>query len=859
MATGGLIGTGVGAIVGNQSGRALEGAAIGAAAGALAGGLYGKAKDQDRYDAAAANGADAVYFGLPFHNARMRADNFRDEELPEIMGYLHRHGLRGFVTMNTLVFSGELGAAARQLEKLGQAGVDAVLVQDLGLARLAREVAPNVELHASTQMTVSSPEGLAFAHELVGLDRVVLARELSLKDIGAFAREMERGRCPKVPLEVFVHGALCVAYSGQCLTSEALGRRSANRGECAQACRMPYTMLVDGEERDLGDRRYLLSPQDLAAHSLVGDLLRLGVRSFKIEGRLKSPEYVAAVTGVYRKALDAALEGRRPDEAVDAADRYRLEMTFSRGLSTGWLEGTNHPRLVHARFGKKRGPFLGNIVRVARDHVELDRPAQAKPGDGIVFDTGGDPNHETGGRIVRVEGRRLFLPPGRIPRQALRRGHRVWKTSDPALDAELRATWKRRLPRRPLHVLDLRVEAAPGQALRIRELRTGAEVRSRQPLERAKSRPLDRATLEKQLSRLGDTEFRLGSLDAQITGEAMAPLSLLNQLRRELVAEVERRLRPDSTKAKPASAALKELLPEPGSRPPEENARLSVLVRSMEQLEAALESGAGEIIVDFEDIRRARDAVERFREAAKANDGAAARRIFLATPRIHKPRESGHFRVLEAARPDGLLLRSLGALHFFRNHPDFLLHADFTLNLANPLSARLLRESAGLERLTISYDLDIPQVLDLLSAAPPGWFELTLHQHMPMFHMEHCVFCAFLSEGTDYRNCGHPCEKHRVHLRDRVGMLHILQADVGCRNTVFRGQAQTGAPFFSRLRAAGLRHFRIELLQENRTESQRTIRLYQNLLSGRTAPDSLWRTLKAETRLGVTKGTFASS
>ncbi len=813
--------------------------------------------------AAVANGADAVYFGLPFHNARMRADNFRDEELPEIMRFLHRHGLRGFVTMNTLVFTGELEEAARQMERLGEAGVDAVLVQDLGLARLVREVAPGVELHASTQMTVSSPEGLAFAHDLLGLDRVVLARELSVKDIGVFAREMERGRCPAVPLEVFVHGALCVAYSGQCLTSEALGRRSANRGECAQACRMPHTMLVDGEEVDLGDRRYLLSPQDLAAHSLVGDLLRLGVRSFKIEGRLKSPEYVAAVTGVYRKALDAALAGLEPSESVDAADRYRLEMTFSRGLSTGWLEGTDHPRLVHARFGKKRGPFLGKIVRVARSHVELDRPAAAVAGDGIVFDTGGDPNAETGGRVARVDGRTLHLPSEKIPARELRPGHRVWKTSDPALDSELRATWKRRLPTRPLQALDFIVEAAPGRPLRIRERGTGAEAASAGPMEAAQSRALDRATLEKQLGRLGDTSFRLGSVDLRMDGGAvMAPLSVLNRLRRELVEEVERRMKTVRKPRRSAAAALHDLLPpRPDASASPALPRLSVLVRSMGQFEAALESEAGEVIVDFEDIRRAGKAVERFRSAT-ADDNAAdgpQRRIFLATPRIHKPRESGHFRVLDHARPDGLLLRNLGALAFFQGRSDFILHGDFTLNVANPASAALLRASAGLQRLTVSYDLNIAQVLDLLAAAPPGWFELTLHQHMPMFHMEHCVFCAFLSDGTDYRNCGHPCEKHRVELRDRVGARHVLQADVGCRNTLFRGEAQTGAHLVPQLLAAGLRHFRIELLRENRDAALHTIRLYRDLLAGQTTPVSVWRTLKAQTRLGVTEGTFSVS
>src|SRR6185436_6704533 len=228
-----------------------------------------------------------------------------------------------YVAFNTLVFTGELDAAEAMLRDCSRAGVDALIVQDVGLVRLARALTPELPIHASTQMTITSPEGVEFAREL-GVERVVLARELSL-------RELEKFDVPAMPLEVFVHGALCVAYSGQCLTSESLGQRSANRGECAQACRMPYELVVDGALRALGDRRYLLSPQDLAAVGEIPELLRRGVLSFKIEGRLKSPEYVAAVCQVYRRALDDALARR--EHRVTAAEKYQLEMTFRAGFS----------------------------------------------------------------------------------------------------------------------------------------------------------------------------------------------------------------------------------------------------------------------------------------------------------------------------------------------------------------------------------------------------------------------------------------------------------------------------------------------------------------------------------------------
>jgi len=288
--------------------------------------------------AAVENGADAIYFGLDRFNARMRAKNFTEADLPELMAFLHRRGVRGYVTFNTLVFSNELKDAEQFLRSIIAAGVDAAIVQDVGICRLIRLLSPDFPIHASTQMTISSQHGVEFAKEL-GCELAVLARECSVKDIGEIQSP--------IPLEVFVHGALCVAYSGQCLTSESLGGRSANRGECAQACRMPYDLISDGEQVELGGRQYLLSPQDLAGLEVVPELVKAGVGSLKIEGRLKAPEYVASITRVYRQALDQCLVDRR------AAD-YELEMAFSRGLHTGWFHGIDNQKLVHARFGKKR-------------------------------------------------------------------------------------------------------------------------------------------------------------------------------------------------------------------------------------------------------------------------------------------------------------------------------------------------------------------------------------------------------------------------------------------------------------------------------------------------------------------------
>lgn len=795
--------------------------------------LLSPAGDWECLRAAVANGADAVFFGLPRFNARMRADNFQESDLPRVVEYLHNHGVKAYVTLNVLIFTDELPDAVRELHLLAETGVDAVIIQDVGLAEIARRMFPALRVHASTQMTITSPEGVEFARRL-GVRQVVLARELSLRELERFP--------PVLPLEVFVHGALCVAYSGQCLTSEALGQRSANRGECAQACRMPYEMVVDGSPVDLGDRKYLLSPQDLAAVREIPALLERGVVSFKIEGRLKSPEYVAAVTAVYRKALDAAIEGRAA--VVGDEDWYQLEMTFSRGLYAGWLHGVNHQELVGARFGKKRGAFVGRVRRCGRDHVEIDPVEIAvRPGDGVVFDTGGDTETEQGGRVFEVRGARLFFETGRIDFRKIPEGARVWKTDDPKLNRTLRQSFQARSePRGEGKIpLEVRMSGRAGEPLRVEA--EGRVVESSRPLEVARTRPLTATVAEAQFSRLNDTPFSLAGLVFDVEGDVLVPLSELNRLRRELIHRLGQR-----SPVQP-SARLEDILPERGL--PESGAlpKLVVLCRSDEQVEAAIASGVSEILMDYEDIRRYATAVADIRSRTTA-------RVVLATPRIQKAGEEGFFKLIERASPDAVLVRNIGGLTFFADGRLPLI-GDFSLNVANPVTARVFMEY-GLERVTVSHDLNAGQVLALLHAAPARWFEITLHLHMPMFHMEHCAFAAFLSDGTDFTNCGRPCEKHRVHLRDRVGVEHPLRADVGCRNTLYHATPQSGASFLESFVDAGALVFRIELLEEDREAAERTIRLYADLLAGRSEPREVWSRLRAANRVGLTSGTYSA-
>jgi U32 family peptidase len=807
--------------------------------------LLSPAGNWDCVRAAVAAGADAVYFGLPEFNARLRADNFRREELPELMGFLHAHGAKGYVTLNVLIFPAELERALEELRWMRECGVDAVILQDVGLVAAANQILLGLRLHASTQITITSPEGLAWAERL-GIEQAVLARECSLRELGKFSTEL--------PLEVFVHGALCVAYSGQCLTSEALGQRSANRGECAQACRMPYELIVDGERVDLGDRRYLLSPQDLAAVEAIPELVKVGIRSFKIEGRLKSAEYVSAITAVYRRALDAAIAGVQHEPTRE--DWYAMEMTFSRGLFTGWVHGVDHQKLVAARFGKKRGTCVGRVARVGRESVELEPlPGENQlgplaAGDGVVFDTGGDTEKEQGGRIFQLTGRRVEFGVGAIDWRRVPVGALVWKTDDPQLNRALRKSRLGHLAGHPERkiALNLQVAGRVGQPLGVRASlpeypEFSAEVFSRQPLLAAEKQPMDEGKLRAALGKLEETPFRLERLEFAAAEPVFLPLAQLNDLRRAFLAELAR-----PREFPPARTSLEVLLEEarrvvpavsPG-RP-----QLLALCRTEEQIAAAVEEGVATVLLDFEDLRRYGPTLEHWR-------GRTASRFYLGTPRIQKAGEEGFFKLIERAKPDGVVVRNLGALTYFAGTGLSLL-GDFSLNVANPLTAAVFLRD-GLERVTASYDLEAGQVGQLAAALPPGRVEVTLHQHMPMFHMEHCVFAAFLSKGKDYTDCGRPCEKHRVGLRDRIGKEHPLRADVGCRNTLFNAVPQSGAGFYEEFLAAGIRHFRVEFLEESESAAREILQTYGALLSGELVGADVWRKLRVQQQLGVTRG-----
>jgi putative protease len=830
--------------------------------------ILAPAGDRDALSAALAAGADAIYFGLDDgFNARARAENFSSANLPEIVTWIHRAGARAYVTLNTLVFEPELPIVEQLIRRIAAAGVDAIIVQDPAVARIARAVCPALEIHASTQMTASSPLAAELLRDL-GLSRVVVPRELSVDEIRAYAAGTS------VPLEVFIHGALCVAWSGQCLSSEAWGGRSANRGQCAQACRLPYQLVVDDTTRDLGEVEYLLSPKDLAGTAAVPALAEIGVASLKIEGRLKGPAYVAATVAHYRNAVGA------PVADVVPPDEPALHVAYSRGISPGFLTGADHQTLVEGRFPRHRGLPLGQVTSIDRDWIVVHAARDQRPttgglaigmrstgtasptiepraGMGVVFDRGRPEEHEQGGPIFGVEpstsgGYRLrFGRPGPDLSQ-VSIGDFVWVSSDPKVTragdkaAEIGTSALGRIG------VELVVRGRAGEALEVTARAPNAtpvSFRSTSALAPARAAGLEAAMLTDKLGAFGGTCFHLAVLETSALDAGLhLPVSELKDLRRRIVSALDDEIaRVDRVLAE--GSVLETLRASITTSPTDSMTPIVVpLCRTDAQLDAVLDAGAREVELDWMELVGLARAVERARKR-----GA---RVGVATVRVQKPGEERIDAHLARLEPDHVLVRSWGSLAYLRGLAEPpALHGDFSLNVTNSITAAWVLER-GLVTLTAAHDLDRDQLAAMLANVPRGRVAVTIHHHIPTFHTEHCVYAHLMSTGRDFKTCGRPCEQHQVALRDRVGHVHPVVVDVGCRNTVFNAQAQSAASLVPDLVAAGVTRFRVELVRESGDEAARLHGAYTQLVAGTIAPAEAVRRAAVHEQFGVTRGTM---
>ncbi|MBI4851008.1 MAG: U32 family peptidase [Acidobacteria bacterium] len=808
-------------------------------------------------------GADAVYFGLKHFTARAKV-GFSLSELPEVMQTLHKRGVKGYLTFNTLIFDHEFLEAAKSLAAIAQTGVDAIIVQDLGIAKLASKIAPELELHGSTQMSITNADGIKLAQDF-GISRVVLARELSLGEIREIRKETN------CELEMFVHGALCVSYSGQCFSSEAWGGRSANRGQCAQACRLPYEILVDNKIKPLGDARYLLSPGDLYALHQLPEIVQLGVSALKIEGRYKDADYVALTTQAYRKAVDEAWE--KSSVSITKLEELQLEQVYSRGLGAYFISGTNHQEVVKGRSPRHRGVLIGKVVKTLSESViikpekEVNKLAPLKAGDGVVFDAAdwNSPQEiEEGGRVYKVvitknHNLELYFGNNSVNFGRIREGDLLWRTDDPELEKVVKPFIKTASPisKQPIKAF---VKAYEGNPLAIewqlvKNPNLCIAIKSKNILTQAQNRSTTKDFIFDQLSRLGNTPYKLIDIDLEIVGNPFIASSLLNDLRRQAVEKlIELQATPKQISISEPLLTLETSLEEVAKMPllKEEEMllpqlpQLHLLVRTVEQLDAAIELQPASITLDYLDLYGLKPSVEKL-EASKI----LAR---VASPRILKPGES---KVLDFLLKLGceILVRASGMLSALQDieHPKLI--GDFSLNAANVLSANALL-NLGLSRLTPTHDLNADQIAILAQEVGKEKIEVVAYQHLPVFHTEHCVFCRFLSTGTSYKDCGHPCEKHRVSLKDLNGRLHPVMADVGCRNTVFGAEAQEASLHLEKWLTVGIKHFRLEFVHESAKEVKEISQAFEKALNKELPFLDLSKKLQKLSPQGTTEGSL---
>jgi U32 family peptidase len=577
--------------------------------------LLAPAGSPEAFRAAVFAGADAVYLSGKRFGARKSAPNFTDAEIEETVRYAHRWDIGVYVTINTLIHDRELQGVAEYLIWLYSIGVDAVLVQDSGVVALARDIVPLLPLHASTQMTIHSTEGVRWAAEQ-GFSRVVLARELSLEDVTRIAQETDESG---IGLEVFAHGALCYCYSGQCLLSSVIGGRSGNRGMCAQPCRKPYTLMtgdtdVYGRPKELHELpspdRYLLSPKDLCTYEHLLQLVNSPVISLKIEGRMKSPEYVSVVISTYRRALDAIAAGK----AYKSPEAFRdLLLAFNRGFTSGYLFGKNPAAIMGRDASDNRGMCIGRVS----GYDEKSKTVMVKsngsgipcPGDGLLFTPPKDPGHEYGFSLntlpVQKKGKIVIKVP-----YPVEPGSGVFITS--STDLQMRA---RQLCAHPpaglqhLVPVDLDVRIDNGGYLVLEGLvhtRSGRaiplEYRSDFCLVPARLHPLTREQLEQQLKKTGGTPFTIRNFALTYTGDLFTPLAGLNRVRREFLARAEMMMAAYSVPPQKSIEQVRQrwnvlktkvgIRPaKPGDNGPSSSLVLGVYADSLQSVKKAVEAG----------------------------------------------------------------------------------------------------------------------------------------------------------------------------------------------------------------------------------------------------------------------------
>ena len=822
--------------------------------------LLAPAGSKESFFAAVENGANAVYLAGKMFGARAYASNFDNDALAELIRYAHLRDVQVHVAVNTMIDSDEFPKLKSYLQFLYEAEADAVLLQDLGAVKLARDTVPNLPLHASTQMTVHHISGVQALEEL-GFSRVVLSRELSLEEIRAICKKS------RIEIECFVHGALCVCYSGQCLMSSMIGGRSGNRGRCAQPCRLPYT-LVDHRGRDVlgkaaGD--FLLSPRDLNTIDLIPQLMDAGVDSLKIEGRMKRPEYVATIVNVYRKAIDGHINIKKPP--IDTEDRDRLAQVFNRDFTTAYLERRPGKYMMSDRRPNNHGLHIGRVTAHLRKTgmvtVKLTRPLSI--GDQVSFEGTGDEYAGTDiNALYTSRGKKIKCAPAgaTVSFEISGKVHiddDVFKVYDKVLTETARHSYGEDV-RNKIHVYAY-VEARIGKPLLLmltddRGNTVQAETGYR--AEPAKNRPLTEEIVRKQLCRLGTTAFAINQIESCIDNNLMMPVSELNNVRREAIAALEQKRIMSFKEARCGVRKETQVHISIIAPPPPKPAPLMVAVDHIAALKVAVDAGADGILYGGENYDGIHLHDEDYREAWNCAKNRGVRIDFNLPRIVRAAEEPDIIRLLASFRaypPDALHVHHIGMAYLARDYVSCPLHADFSMISYNPMTTEFLH-GYGFSEATLSPELNANRISHMVrhSVLP---LTVLAHGRLPLMISEYCILGSFLG-GVDSGTCSHPCRKEKYFLRDRKGIGFPIETDQFCRMHICNSKTLSLLPYAAQLMRSGISCIRIEARGMETDELRKTISAYKKALQMQIPPGAdERRILRMQEGDNITRGHYS--
>lgn len=755
--------------------------------------------------AAVQNGANAVYLGGKDFGARASANNFDRDELKEAVKYAHIRGVQVFVTTNTLRKENEIEDFLEYAKFLYDIDVDAIILQDIGMARLIKRELPDFELHASTQMVAHSLEDVKYL-ESVGFDRVVLAREVTVEEIKYIC-----DNC-KADIEVFVHGALCVCYSGQCLMSSMIGNRSGNRGRCAQPCRQRYELIdvYTGEVvNSNGD--YLLSPRDLNAIEEIDKVIDAGVHSLKIEGRMKRPEYVATVIDGYRKTIDEYLATNKlnvSDETIN--DLYTI---FNRKFTKGLLLGDVGKDMMNSQLPNNQGLYVGTVVDYNKKakRLKIKLANTLKKGDGINLGGG------TIGRIIKngnietigYKGETIELD---FVGEA-RKGQIVFKTSDSELMDRVQATFTQD-KEFVKNIIDAKITIKLGRKpiLTLKDRHSNeATIEGDKIVEEAMKVALSKEKVETQLRKLGNTPYELDLLEIELDDNVSLPISLLNQMRRDCIELLDKeRVSIKNRKYKNKIVKYKPVLYNRNKQQ-----EISVKVKNLEQLESALECGVDRIY--YEDTNTIDKAMSL---AMKYN-----KKVIYSAPRIIRNKEYNHLAKANNAGVESVQVGNYGSIDYFK---DKKLNIDYYLNAFNSETINYYKE-IGADTLCISQELNINEIKETIKYTDIN-IESVVYGYTPLMITEYCPMGVIVRDCKKDKRVA-KCKESIYALRNSKGDEFRVSQDIFCRSTIYNSNVTCMLDNLYELHEIGINVLRLDFTLEDKDTVKEVIEAYQEVLS----------------------------